>query len=430
MTDDPAKRAVLAGLLVCVLAYGLFVSSVGAVSTQSADLYAVWLAGEFMHMGRLDHIYPVTNGLFDMTTPSGWWPHVAAIDDNARIFPYIYPPIWAKLVSFLVPITTFAVFDTVALILHQTVLMATIYLVTRMCALRGMTQLAVFCLTYTALVSTLTMTLALAENQPQIFVSFLIVFAFERTHFGHQRSAGALLALAAAIKGYPLLFLVIFAARRQWPAVTSFVVTGAALALASVALAGWPLHSEYISLIKALSRSVIVTNFSLSIDAYVAGLSFTQDLIKVRLPRMAPQDAGWTAMAKPMVWVAMSGVANLAALVFAGFLAARRPSDPLVLPVVAILLAMLSPLSWAYTYLTAFVFAGAFATRVGPVGVALVIGFAALFHRSVPMATFGRFDFGLTAHWVLAGLACATLGLAMLWVILRRPQPAAPEKTH
>ncbi|MGJ8611335.1 MAG: glycosyltransferase family 87 protein [Octadecabacter sp.] len=353
---------------------------------------------------------------------------MSEIDDDARIFPYIYPPIWAKLVSLIVPVTTFATFDRAVLVVHQTVLVAMIYLVSRMCALRGMTQLSVVCLTYTALASTLTITLALAETQPHILVSFLIVFAFERAHFGHGRSAGARLACAAAIKGYPLLFLVIFAARRQWPPVTAFVLTGGALALASVALVGGLVHAEYISLIIMLSRSVIVTNFSLSLDAYIAGLLVTDDLLKVGQPRVSAVAAGWTVLAKPAVWAALSGLANVAGLICAGILAARRPYDPLVLPVVAILLALLSPLSWAYTYLTALVFTGAFAARVGPFSLAYVLGFAALFHRTVPTATFGRLDFGLTAHWILIGLACAVLGLAMLWAILCRPVAAPMHK--
>ncbi|MGJ8611336.1 MAG: hypothetical protein ACSHWY_09585 [Octadecabacter sp.] len=57
-------RRVIIFLLLSLLAYGLFISTVGAMATQSADLYALWLAGEFVHMGRPDQVYPVANGLF------------------------------------------------------------------------------------------------------------------------------------------------------------------------------------------------------------------------------------------------------------------------------------------------------------------------------------------------------------------------------
>ena len=43
------------------------------------------------------------------------------------------------------------------------------------------------------------------QNQPQILVSFLTVLALERAMRGHERTAGLALAVAAAIKVYPVL---------------------------------------------------------------------------------------------------------------------------------------------------------------------------------------------------------------------------------
>ena len=37
-----------------------------------ADLLAVWVAGEFWQMGRVDEVYPAASGLFTMMPPSGW----------------------------------------------------------------------------------------------------------------------------------------------------------------------------------------------------------------------------------------------------------------------------------------------------------------------------------------------------------------------
>ena len=431
MSDQSAKQGVLAAFSCALIAYGLFISTVGALATQSADLFALWTAGEFMAMGRVDQIYPATADYFDMTTPSDWWAHVSQSDPSARVFPYIYPPIWAKLMSFIAPLTSFTTFDTVFLVLHQILLMAAIYLATRMCDLRGISQLLVVAMTYTALVITTPIGLALAENQPQILVSFLIVFAFERAHFNHPRAAGALLALAAAIKVYPVLFVAIFAARRQWPAAVSFAVTGLALGLTSIALAGWPLHAEYLNLIKTLTRSIVATNFSFSIDAYIGGTLFVDDLVKVQQPQVATVSAGWSAMGKPALWVMMSTLANLLALGFIAWLAARRPRDPLVLAVAAILLALLSPLSWAYTYLTALVFAGALPQRLRPLGLeyagfALMVTMVVVFHRSIPSSTFGRLDLGLTGGWLLGGALFALLGVAMLWAVLRTKDDVTP----
>ncbi len=423
MSETTLKPIIMTAFFCVLVAYGVFISSVGAVATQSADLFAMWIAGEFMQMGRIDQIYPAVGAYFDMTTPTDWWAHVSATDDTARIFPYIYPPIWAKLVSYLTAMTSFAAFDLAFLIIHQAALAATVFLATRMCGLQGMTQLAVFAMTYAALVLTTPIGLALAENQPQILVSFLIVFAFERAQFGHLRSAGTLLAIAAAIKVYPLLFIVIFLGRRQWPAIVSFAVVGGALGLTSIALAGWPLHAEYLTLIQTLTHSVIVTNFSFSIDAYLAGTVFSDDLVKVRQPRQSDTDAGWTALAKSPLWVTVSSIANICALTFVAWLAEKRPNCALVLPAAAILLALLSPLSWAYTYLTAFVFLGMLPLRLGVIGIGLVAIAAGFFHRALPMLTFDKLDYGLSGNWLIAGCLITMFAVAFVWIIWQGSDP-------
>lgn len=68
---------------------GVFISAFSAVATQSADLFAMWIAGEFMHIGRVDQIYPEASAFFDMATPSDWWAYVSVTDTTVRIFPYI-----------------------------------------------------------------------------------------------------------------------------------------------------------------------------------------------------------------------------------------------------------------------------------------------------------------------------------------------------
>lgn len=373
-TSTPSASPVMIIVPIVMIAYAIFVGTRTGLGTQSADLFAMWLAGEFMAMERLDQIYPSSAFLFDMTTPSDWWPYVQATDPDARIFPYIYPPIWAKLVSWLTQITTFAVFETVFLVLHQAMLVATTYLAAKMCGFRGWSALLVVAITFEALILTMPIGIALGENQPQILVSFLIVYAFERAQSGAPRAAGILLALAAAIKVYPVLFVVIFAARRNWRAVAAFAVAGGALGLTSIALAGWPLHADYLSLLGVLSKSVIVTNFSFTADAFYAGAFLEDQLIHVFQPSTASEGIGWAVIAKTPVWHAFSSIMQVVSVIGVAVVAARRPNDPLILPLAVIVFAIASPLSWAYTYLPAYVFIAALAVRLGLVG----WGFAAL----------------------------------------------------
>ncbi len=423
-----SKRSLYSLFFVCLLGYSAVLSVLAAMSVQSADLYAGWVAAEFLHMGRPDQVYPdITHG-FDMTTPPDWWAHVSATDPDARIFPYLYPPLWVALLRPVTEMTTFAALDGIVMGLHQALLVGMIFLASRMCGTRGLTQLAFVALTYTALTLSFPVARALEENQPQIIVSFLIVLAFERAQAGRLRTSGAVLALAAAIKLYPLLFVVIYLGRKQWSAVASFGVAGGLLGLASIALAGWPLHQDYLHLVGALTRSVVVSNMSISLDALVAGTGLSDGLVKVIPDNLEGTNKGWHVIDKSAVWRMASAVATCVALAAVGVLAACRPKDALVLPVAAIALALLSPLSWAYTYLTAFVFLAALPLRLGGVGYAVVVASALFFHRAAPVGLLGTLQYGLTVAWVITIVAMLLLGAAFVCAVLRRPATNAPTR--
>jgi hypothetical protein len=63
---------------------------------------------------------------------------------------------------------------------------------------------------------------------------------------GQSRTAGALVAVAAAVKLTPALLIVWFLVRRDWQAVRAFLVTGAALAVVSLVGAGLDNHLAYL----------------------------------------------------------------------------------------------------------------------------------------------------------------------------------------
>lgn len=58
--------------------------------------------------------------------------------------------------------------------------------------------------------------------------------------------AGALIAIAAAAKIFPVLFFIFFLQRRAWRALVAGAVTGMAALAASVAVFGWNLHRTYL----------------------------------------------------------------------------------------------------------------------------------------------------------------------------------------
>jgi hypothetical protein len=83
-------------------------------------------------------------------------------------------------------------------------------------------------------------------GQFYVVLLLLITAACWATLRGHQARAGALVAIAAACKIFPVLFFVFFLQRRAWRALVWGAVTGAAAVALSVAVFGWNVHRTYL----------------------------------------------------------------------------------------------------------------------------------------------------------------------------------------
>jgi hypothetical protein len=82
---------------------------------------------------------------------------------------------------------------------------------------------------------------------------------------GRPARAGAVLAVAAALKVYPALFVLFFLRRRRWRAVAGMAAAGAALALLGLALFGWEPWRVYLVEVvpRALLRGEVVDPYEL-----------------------------------------------------------------------------------------------------------------------------------------------------------------------
>jgi hypothetical protein len=83
-------------------------------------------------------------------------------------------------------------------------------------------------------------------GQFYVFLLVLIVGACWAYLREYYVLAGALVAVAAACKIFPVLLFLLFLQRRSWRALASGVVTGLATAAVSVAIFGWNLHRTYL----------------------------------------------------------------------------------------------------------------------------------------------------------------------------------------
>ena len=89
----------------------------------------------------------------------------------------------------------------------------------------------------------------LEYGQYYILLLAMLVGACLAYQRGRPALAGVLIALSAATKIFPILFLFYFLRRRDWKAICAALLTGAAAALVSVGCFGWSMHRTYLNLV-------------------------------------------------------------------------------------------------------------------------------------------------------------------------------------
>ncbi|MEO1536317.1 MAG: glycosyltransferase family 87 protein [Pseudomonadota bacterium] len=339
---DAARRTALA--LTLALAAGFSVWSFFILNLTGVDLLPLWLAAKFWAMGQPEMIYTIEGGAFTLSTPEAWRAlataeGVGAVDIN----PFIYAPIWAVLLAPLTEVMSFATFDAIVRILNPAALAIVPFCVWRAApiappALIIGTGFAMLALTTVGL-------LPIMGGQVQIVVALLLAIAMERSRNGAPLAAGAALGLAAALKLYPALFVLLFLATRQNRAILSFALVGGGFGLASLAFAGWPLHAELLRELSVISSSVIEINLSTNLDA----------LIVVALAlEMSDGIPGRAVLVKSEMWSALSRIALLGAITALAIVGRRNPAiaqHPLYWPLAVITAAILGPLSWTFHYI-------------------------------------------------------------------------------
>lgn len=405
-----------------LIALGAVLSALRNTGQVSPDLLATWMAGLNFARGAFDQIYPAAAGpAFEMHPPEAWVAELRAQGHDGAIFPFIYPPLWAWAASVLTRVTDYARIVAVANVLNPVLLGFTLWLAAR--TVRGALSDAVFVSVGLLMFATTAMALvALEQNQPQILVAFLTVLAAERATNSAPRAAGIALALAASIKLYPALFALLWLARGERRPVAAFAVTGAALGLLSIALAGWPLHALFLEQIRTISGSVLVTSFTYDLDAVAAKYLFGDALTFV--PDLLPgSEAGWKVLAKPPLWKAIDAALILAAIAALALLA-RRSRDPLVWPLAVTLVALASPLSWGYHYLAALAFLPALLDRLG--AARGILASVLLLAPSTPAYILSDLPVLAYHAWsaLLGTLAMAAYAALLLRLVLG-PEPAA-----
>ncbi len=312
------------------------------------DMSALYMAGRLWAEGDFGLIYAAPHGFFG-STPPAWLTRTEAWGMGGVTYAYIYPPLWAALLSPLAAAMDPATFFHGAAVIGVSLAAASTLLAWRL-ARSFAVPLWVWLLASAALMLTsLAFYMSVYLLQPQVIVIFLCLLAFERDAAGRRGTAGALLALAATMKLAPAGLVLIFLVERNWRALGAFAATCAAIGALGLAVAGWDLHAEYLARLPEAGAGIYVTsvNFSAEVLLYASGvlLGWLPDIdFAIRNIRITATPA----------WIDAAGkVAALAALVWmlratAGLDTARRRVARLFL--VSLLINLFGPLGWVHYF--------------------------------------------------------------------------------
>ena len=237
--------------------------------TWSPDLSALYVAAKAIALGVPEVIFDAPEDPYSDTLPASWEELVDTIGITGEIvYPYLYPPLWAELLSPLTDrVSPLAFFDFVLIV--QSLMLASMPFLGWKISLtsketENLQPVLWFFLAFLVLAYSTPSFTALIHNQLQISAAFLILVAFFLYQRGALVAAGIVLALAAAIKLSPAFFGIIFLRDRAWPAVWAALVAGAGLLALSVGLAGWDVHMLWLARLKEIDGLTILSKINLS----------------------------------------------------------------------------------------------------------------------------------------------------------------------
>ncbi len=336
-------------LIITVISILLFGTS------RSSDLMSTWIAGQMYSVERFSEIYVTSQPLFTMQPNDSWVRFMAdGFQYQDAIFPYLYPPIWAWAFAQISDVS-FIVIGKYALIINSMLMSGCIFLAHRLT--RTKVPLSTYSLIAIVLIYFSTFgALALFENQPQILVTFLILLTIERLRAGSKITAGSALALAAAIKIYPAIFVLFLIASNEKKAAVSFFVVGLTLAVSSIYLVGWPLHLEFLRAAGAVSNTAMVVFVNYNIHGVIGQLFFPDELEKILSlqPAVGGEIPYWEVIAKGKIWRVTSFLALLGILTVT-FRMFKKSDDldrfQVCWPVALTLIPFFTPIGWSYYYI-------------------------------------------------------------------------------
>lgn len=263
------KRTNEIAILVVLLLFALL-SAVRHFSSPGADLASSYYGCKLLASHQNEHIYSRDPRDYDHVSDPVWNRIALAtgFEASTALHPYVQTPLWAYSIEPLCTRLNYPAFNKIFLFLLSFSLVAIIWLVARFWAPRTLHPgwIALICAVL-YLSEAYKYTFALTQTH-LIFVLFTVA-ALMLARRGFPVWAGALLAVAAAIKITPAFLLLYWLMNRQKKAALSFVLFSAALAGASVWSTGWALNLTFLRNLSEISNMLLVSWNNQSLAAFL-----------------------------------------------------------------------------------------------------------------------------------------------------------------
>ncbi len=340
-TASETRRGRALWIIVIVGTLALFYGAIQLFAGRwSSDLSALYMAALAVAEGLPDAIYDAPTDVYADAPPPRWEALLASIGQEGRVvFPYLYPPLWAHLLAPVTQILGPLAFFQIVFVMHLMMLAAAPALgwgLTRPGAVKTPDWLLVGLVLLATSAASLN---AVIQNQAQITVTFLVLLAF----FAYSRRfwiiAGVILGLAAALKLSPAFLGLLFLRDRNWRAIGAMALTGGALLLLSVLLAGLEAHRVWLARLDVLDRMSILSM-----------INYSPEMLLYQLQHWLTGAPGKGMGYDSPLWVQLL---PKALLLFGLFVIGLRRNLPMPVALLALstLVALLGPLSWMHYFL-------------------------------------------------------------------------------
>lgn len=380
-----------------------------------SDLSALYFAAYFFAEGSYAEVYASPQNFFGQDYPKSWTDLATRFGHpDKQVFPYIYPPLWAALFAPLAESTGPQAFFNAAYAWHIALMSLAPVLAYRI--MRPTIGFDAFALISASLLATSVIsTQALFQNQQQITVAVLVLFAFERVLSGHQVAGGALLGLAAAMKLSPIVLVVLFLLERQYRAATACFVVLSALGGLSVAVAGLDLHFVFVERLATVSQQLLIANLNLSLESVLFQLATFFDTGRL------PSATGEMLALTPPDWLEPIKLGifalGLLALLAMSHKVARGARLRNRFAMLSLWVTLCAPLSWTHHYLAVLFLVPGLIGRLSLArALVIVLGFAVWFSD----ANFYRIHQAQYAlDWTVPISVALLSGLAVIFARMR-----------